>query len=98
MFLDSSIRMRDQPLHLRCVELQLLVLNWKVCGFAYAGNQQSLVAIAGNAEADGVELAVERQAWAFLCVAQIAKVTNFRFFQLRLLVSRSRAVTLPASA
>jgi hypothetical protein len=50
--------MLDQPVHLRCVELQLLVLNWKMCGFAYAGNQQSLVAIAGDAEADGVELAV----------------------------------------
>ena len=50
--------MLDQPVHLRCVELQLLVLNWKVCGFTYAGNQQSLVAIAGDAEADGVELAV----------------------------------------
>jgi hypothetical protein len=67
-------------LHLRGVEFKLLALDRQMFGFSDTGNQQSLVAVAGDAEAYGIELAVLWQARALFRVAHIAEVAHFRFF------------------
>jgi hypothetical protein len=57
-----------------------------------------LVAVSGDAEAYGIELAIVRKTRAVFGVTQIAQLSYFGFFELSLLVSGSGAVALPSAA